>query len=205
MGAEPPLGGALTGQGRAFSAQRLDPAAKTCPLAPAVEPPMRESRWGGRLEERRGRTVAEETATQNEQVADLGAAEPFVGWGDTAVAVAESPVPAGSQGTWYVAGKPELIKALKEAGRELGVEVVALDGPPDFELPRRSVVLVEMPDAQGEAVLAKAKRSGALGIAILDEPTIEWFTRVIRAGARDVLAGRPDAARIRERASRWSR
>ncbi|MBL8693417.1 MAG: hypothetical protein JNJ88_04910 [Planctomycetes bacterium] len=149
--------------------------------------------------------MAEETATQDEQVADLGAAEPFVGWGDTGSAAAESAAVGANQGTWYVAGKPELLKALREAGRELGVEVVPLDGPPDFELPRQSVVLVEVPDARGEAVLAKAKRSGALGIAILDEPTIEWFTRVLRAGARDVLAGRPDAARLRARASRWAR
>jgi hypothetical protein len=116
---------------------------------------------------------------------------------DTAIETAKSQ----PSDVWLVAGSDDLVALLMASAREVGVTVSRLDGAAEVE--RGAILIVELPGEERETTLQTASKAGAFCVAVLDEPTIGTFAKVVRGGARDVLAGKPTAEVLSSRIERW--
>ncbi|MFN0204912.1 MAG: hypothetical protein ACKVS6_01200 [Planctomycetota bacterium] len=113
----------------------------------------------------------------------------------------ENTQPSGD--AWFVSAGDDLILILMASAREAGVVLTRIDAQAAANVEKGKLVIVELPSAEGEGVITEVSKNGAVAVAVLDEPTIEWFTKAIRAGASDVLAGKPTEELIMSRLEKW--
>lgn len=104
---------------------------------------------------------------------------------------------------WLVAATDDLVGVLMTCARDAGVVISRADVTAAAKVNRDDVVIVELPSPDAEAILQTASVHGAFIVAILGEPTIESFTKAVRAGAQDVLAGKPTAEKLQSRVEKW--
>ncbi len=105
--------------------------------------------------------------------------------------------------TWLVAGSDDLVTALEEAASAAGIVVTRVDAAGAAAALPGTVVVVELPGDGAEGILQSASKAGAVPVVVLDEPSVEWFTRAVKHGAVDVLAGKPSAVQLSARSRRW--
>lgn len=106
-------------------------------------------------------------------------------------------------GAWLAYASDDLILILTSSALAAGVVLTRIDAAAAANVKKGKLVIVELPSDGGEGVITEVSKNGAIAIAILDEPTIDWFTKAVRAGARDVLAGKPPEELIMSRLEKW--
>jgi hypothetical protein len=111
---------------------------------------------------------------------------------------------SAAKAAWLVVGTDDLLALIKTAAESCDAYVTK--AAPDAPLPSNpgKVVVVEWTGAESAEVIAKASATGSSCVAIVAEPTLESVTKAIRAGARDVIAGRPEGGWLAARSERWT-
>ncbi|MBI3819801.1 MAG: hypothetical protein HY286_13985 [Planctomycetes bacterium] len=113
----------------------------------------------------------------------------------------EQSTPAGE--AWFVIGGDDLVLSVMTSAADAGVLVSRIDGADASKVAPGSLVIVELPGGDSETIVVEAANHGAIVVAVLDQPTIEWFTKVIKSGACDVVAGVPTPEIVSSRCKKW--
>lgn len=102
---------------------------------------------------------------------------------------------------WFVCGSHDFVLAVTGSAKEAGIVIAPIEPADVSKIDPGKLVIFEFPGGDGAA--AEAAAHGVVVIAVLDEPTIDWFTKAIHAGARDVLAGAPTAQTLAAHGEKW--
>lgn len=165
-------------------------------LRAALGTDEKASRRGGRRFGRPGKLSETETkTTESEEAVDEGIDITML---QSAV---ENTAPAGE--AWLISGSDDLVFAVMSTARDAGVMVARMDADAAAKVTNGALVIVELPGDEAEAILTESAKNGAYVVAVLDEPTIEAFTKAVKSGARDVVAGKPNADVIAARGEKW--
>lgn len=145
---------------------------------------------------------------RNSGIATLGEAadsmfEEGTGTAEPGAVVEAPPEPACVEGAWLFLGSDDLAGTLVEFAREGGATVSRLDNVTEFSFPKGALVIIELPGDGREGAIEAAAKAGAVVVAVLDEPTIDWFSKVVKAGAVDVLVANPTPDCLARHIEKW--